>query len=72
MSKTSVSHLAALEPDLRQRRTVSGFLEDLRAHITRKQDELAASDADRAKILAELGVYETLLREWDTNGAAHE
>jgi hypothetical protein len=67
-----MSKLAAIEPELRQRRTVSGFLDDLRAHIARKQTELAGSDANRVRLLAELSTYESLLTEWDTNGGSHE
>jgi hypothetical protein len=60
--------IAEVETEARQRRTVAGFLDNLREHISRKQDDLRACNTNRDKIMAELGAYKSLLAEWDTNG----
>jgi len=60
--------ISEVEPEMRQRRTVAGFLDDLRGHISRKEAELAGCNEDRDKIIAELGAFTSLLSEWDTNG----
>ena len=60
--------ITEVEPEMRQRRTVAGFLDDLRGHISRKEAELAGCDANRGRGLAELGAFQSLLAEWDTNG----
>ena len=69
MSNSKPVAMTEVEPEARQRRTVAGFLDDLRGHISRKRDELARCDANRDKIVAELGAFTALLEEWDTNGA---
>jgi len=69
MSKTPPPPVK-VEPELRQRRTVTGFLDDLRARILRKQAEMAGCDSDRTRILAELRTMEDLLASWDHNGDA--
>jgi ribosomal 50S subunit-associated protein YjgA (DUF615 family) len=68
MSNSKPVAMTEVEPEARQRRTVAGFLDDLRGHISRKRAELAGCDANRDKIVAELGAFTALLEEWDTNG----
>ena len=68
MSKPVAISEAVVEPEMRQRRTVAGFLDDLRGRVGRKEAELAGCDANRDKIVAELGAFTSLLAEWDTNG----
>jgi hypothetical protein len=71
MSKTErPAPPVAVDPELRQRRTVTGFLDDLRARILRKRAEMSGCDSDRTRILAELTTMETLLESWDSNGDA--
>jgi hypothetical protein len=60
--------ITEVEPEMRQRRTVAGFLHELRVRIGQKEAELAGCNADRDKIIAELGAFTSLLSEWDTNG----
>ena len=65
MSKTErPAPPVAVDPELRQRRTVTGFLDDLRARILRKRAEMAGCDSDRTRILAELTTMETLLEQF--------
>jgi hypothetical protein len=57
--------------EARQRRTVLGFLEDLRAKIEDRRSCCAALQADLDQVTTELKTLELLLAEWDDKVHAH-